>query len=161
MTPPAAPTAVVKRTLHVAVPIEHAFRTLAEKMGTWWPGTHHIAKMPFAEVVVEPRAGGRWFERDAAGVECEWGTVLEYEPPTKLVLAWHLQADFHYDPNPGLASEVVFELIPEGPEATRVEFQHLHLERHGQGWEKLRASVDGGWALVLAPYEQLLNAKKA
>lgn len=127
-------------------------------MGIWWPGTHHIAKTPFTEVIVEPRAGGRWFERDANGAECEWGTVLEYHAPNKLVLSWHLQADFHYEPDPAFASEVVFELISDGPEATRVEFQHRHLERHGDGWEKLRNSVDGGWALVLAPYEQLLNS---
>jgi len=150
-------TTSVKRTLRVAVPIEFAFRTLAGRMGTWWPATHHIGKTPFAEVVIEPRAGGRWFERDANGAECDWGLVLRYEPPEKLVLGWHLQPDFQFDPDPASASEVVFELFAEGPERTRVEFEHRHLERHGAGWEKLRTSVDGGWAQVLGPYERLLN----
>jgi hypothetical protein len=60
MTSEAAPTAAaVKRTIRVNVPIERAFRVFTEKMGTWWPGTHHIAKTPFVEVVVEPHAGGR------------------------------------------------------------------------------------------------------
>jgi len=81
-------------------------------------------------------------------------TVLVYEPPRKLVLGWHLQANFQYNPDPALASEVVFEFIAEGPEATRVEFRHWHLERHGAGWEKLPASVDSDWTEVLAPYER-------
>jgi uncharacterized protein YndB with AHSA1/START domain len=104
--------------------------------------------------------GGRWFERDTSGAECDWGKVLVYEPPKKLVLGWHLQPDFQYNPDPALASEVVFEFIAEGPEATRVEFQHRLLERHGAGWEKLRASVESGWNQVLAPYERLLNKTK-
>jgi uncharacterized protein YndB with AHSA1/START domain len=62
MTPePAAAAAAVRRTLHINVPIEKAFQVFAQKMGTWWPASHHIGKKPFTEIVVEPRAGGRWF----------------------------------------------------------------------------------------------------
>lgn len=158
MTAQAAPTAAVKRTLHVAVPIDYAFRTLTERMGTWWPASHHIGKTPFAEIVVEPRAGGRWFEGDAAGSECDWGKVLVFDPPKQLVVSWHLQADWHYDPDMSRASEVAFQFIEEGPEATRIEFEHRHLERHGEGWEQIRAGVDspGGWTGVLGQYQQCL-----
>lgn len=155
MTPETARMATVKRTLHVNAPIEYAFRVLAEKMGTWWPTSHHIGKTPFTEIVVEPRVGGRWFERDAAGVECDWGRVLVWEPPKQLVLAWHLQPDFQYSPDTSRASEVSFDFIAEGPEATRVEFEHRRIERHGKGWEKLFAGVDspGGWTGVLVEFE--------
>jgi uncharacterized protein YndB with AHSA1/START domain len=158
MIPETARTASVKRTLHVNVPIEYAFRVLAQKMGSWWPATHHIGKSPFTEVVVEPKAGGRWFERDAFGVECEWGRVLVWEPPKRLVLGWHLQTDWKVDLNPERGSEVAFEFIAEGSESTRIEFEHRHLERHGEGWEKLRDGVDGGWVEVLGGYEKLLSA---
>ena len=159
MTPEPAPTAaVVKRTLRVNVPIEHAFHMLAQKMGTWWPPSHRIGKTLFVDVVVEPRAGGRWFERDAAGVECDWGRVRVWEPPKQLILSWHLQADWKFNPDPSRASEVAFEFIAEGPEATRVEFEHRHIERHGEGWEALRAAVDspGGWTGVLGGFEKLV-----
>lgn len=159
MAPETARNAVVSKTLHVEVPIEKAFQVFTQRMAAWWPATHHIAPTPFQEVVVEPRSGGRWFERDAKGSECEWGRVLTYEPPKRLVLAWHLQPDYKFNPDKERSSEVALEFIAEGPESTRVEFEHRHLERHGEGWEKLRAGVDPGWGLVLAGFVELANQK--
>jgi uncharacterized protein YndB with AHSA1/START domain len=161
MTPEVAATATVKRTLRVGVPIDRAFRTLTEKMGTWWPASHHIGKAAFAEIVVEPRAGGRWFERDASGTECDWGKVLVWEPPKQIVFSWHLQPDWKYSPDADRASEVSFEFIAEGPESTRVEFEHRRLERHGEGWENMRKSVDSpeGWTGVFSHYTRLLNGE--
>lgn len=149
----------VKRSLRIGVPIDRAFRVLTQKMGAWWPATHHIAKTPFAEIVVEPNAGGRWFERDSNGAECDWGKVLVWEPPKRIVFSWHLQPDFQFNPDANLASEVWFEFVAEGPEVTRLEFEHRHLERHGEGWENLRKGVDspGGWTAVLAEYERALT----
>lgn len=162
MTPETARTAAVKRTLHVNVPIDRAFRMLTQKMGAWWPASHHIGKTPFAEIVIEPRAGGRWFERDGNGAECDWGKVLVWEPPKQVVFAWQLQPDWQYSPDLSRASEVSFEFIAEGPEATRLEFEHRHIERHGEGWEKLRAGVDspGGWTGILAEFESSLTGQR-
>ena len=150
--------AAVKRTIRVNVPIDHAFRVLTAKMGTWWPASHHIGKTPFADVVIEPRAGGRWFERDGSGAECDWGSVLVWDPPKCIVLSWQLQPDWQYSADLSRASEVSFEFIAEGPEATRMELEHRHIERHDEGWENLRKSVDapGGWTAVLGAYEQSL-----
>jgi uncharacterized protein YndB with AHSA1/START domain len=154
MAPEAAPSAAVKRTIRVNVPIEKAFQVFTERMGTWWPATHHIGAQPFRDVIVERRAGGRWFERDANGAECDWGRVLAWEPPYRLTLSWHLQPDFKDNADPTLASEVALEFIAEGKEATRMELEHRHIERHGQGWENLRKGVDapGGWTGVLEQY---------
>jgi uncharacterized protein YndB with AHSA1/START domain len=155
--------AVVKRTMRVSVPIEFAFRVFTEKMGTWWPATHHIAPNPFAEIVMEPRAGGRWFERDGTGAECEWGRVLVWEPPKRVVASWQLQPDWKFSADLSRASEVTLEFHEEGPEITRLELEHRHLERHGEGWERLREGVDspGGWTAVLARYVEAANAKKS
>jgi len=161
MTPQAQSAASVKRTLRVGVPIDRAFRVLTEKMGAWWPATHHIGKTPFTEVVVEPRAGGRWFERGSDGAECEWGTVLVYEPPKRVVFSWHLQKDWKFDPDMSRASEVCFEFVAEGPETTRLDFEHRHLERHGEDWEKIRDGVKEGWGAVLEPYARLLETTKS
>jgi hypothetical protein len=46
----------------------------------------------------------------------------------------------------------------ETPGRTRVELEHRHLDRHGDGWEGLRDGVDGdqGWPLYLGRYADLI-----
>jgi uncharacterized protein YndB with AHSA1/START domain len=152
--PVAAKASVVQKTLNANVPIERAFAVFTEKMTAWWPATHHIAKQPFAEIVVEQRSGGRWYERAADGSECDWGRVQAWEPPQRVVFSWHLQGDWSYDPNPEKASEVEIRFFAEGAGKTRVELEHRGLERHGAGWEKIRTGVDspGGWSAILEQF---------
>ena len=59
-------------------------------METWWPATHHIGNTPFEAIFVEPRVGGRWYERNAEGELCDWGTVLAWDPPHRVRLSWHV-----------------------------------------------------------------------
>jgi Activator of Hsp90 ATPase homolog 1-like protein len=68
-------------------------------MGQWWPKEHHIGGSPMLAVVVEPRNGGRWYEKDEDGSECDWGTVLDWQPPTRVVFSWHLNGNFEYAGN--------------------------------------------------------------
>ena len=60
------------------------------------------------------------------------------------------------------ASEVEVRFLPGGPERTRVELEHRHLDRHGDGWEGVRQGVGGdqGWPLYLERFGEVL-AKKA
>jgi uncharacterized protein YndB with AHSA1/START domain len=152
--PESARITAVKRTLHINAPIETAFRVFTERMGAWWPATHHIGGTPFKDILIDPRKGGRWYEINAEGAECIWGTVLEWEPPKKVVLSWHLQPDWTSNADMARASEVVLEFIAEGPEKTQVEFEHRRLEKHGEGWEKMREEVGsvGGWPAILERY---------
>lgn len=152
--PQTAPTAAVKRTLQVNVPIERAFQVFTEKMGSWWPASHHVGGTPFKDILMDPRAGGRWYEINEKGEECIWGSVLVWEPPKKVVLSWHLQPDWSFSADMARASEVALEFVAEGPEKTRVEFEHRHLERHGAGWETMREQVgsEGGWPMILNQY---------
>ena len=58
-----------------------AWRVFTEKMGTWWPlATHKIGKATAVDAVIEPRVGGRWYERGDDGSTCDWGRVLAWEP---------------------------------------------------------------------------------
>ena len=154
MSPEASPAVSVRRTLQVDVPVEKAFQVFTEKMASWWPATHHVGGTPFKEIVMEKRAGGRWYEVGADGVEGQWGKVLAWEPPKRVVLSWHLQPDWYFNADLARASEIVLDFISEGAVATRVEFEHRHIERHGEGYDKLRQAIDspGGWTLVLAGY---------
>ena len=155
-----AESAVVRKTLEVNAGIEHAFRVFTERMGQWWPKTHHIGKTDFEAVIVEPRAGGRMYERAADGTECDWGKVLAWEPPQRFVFSWHLQPDWTFNIDPARASEVEIRFTSEGERKTRVELEHRNLERHSEGWQQLRTGLDspGGWTLVLDGFRELADA---
>lgn len=162
MAPETAQNAVFRKTLHVEVPIETAFRVFTDRMGAWWPASHHVGNMAFKNILIDHRTGGRWYEINAKGEECIWGTVVAWEAPRQVVLSWHLQPDWTFSPDLARASEVALEFIAEGPERTRVEFEHRHLERHGAGWEKLREQVgsEGGWPAILALYVGMAQGSK-
>jgi hypothetical protein len=72
--------------------------------------------------------------------------VLVYKPPEKVVLAWHLNAEFKYDPDPTQATMVTITFTEEGPTTTRVELEHSGLQVHGDSAEGLRGGDRlAGW----------------
>jgi uncharacterized protein YndB with AHSA1/START domain len=150
MTQNAAP-AIVQREITVKAAPARAFDFFTQYMAKWWPATHHIASLPFAEIVMEPRAGGRWFEVSANGGECEWGRVLAWDPPSRVILAWHLNPNWKYDPDSNHASEVEIRFLPVDGQTTKVVLTHSGFERHGEGAENMAQSIgsEGGWTLIL------------
>ena len=151
MTQQAADLAV-RRSIVVEASQERAFSVFTEGMSTWWPlPTHHIGEQDAVEAVVEPRAGGRWYERAADGSDCEWGRVIEWEPPDRVVFGWHLRPDWKYDPDESRASEVEIRFVAEGPTTTRVELEHRGFERTGEGAAAMSEAVagEGGWGSLL------------
>lgn len=143
----------IVRTLTVAAPPERAFDVFTAGMARWWKADYHLGEQPLVDVVVEPRAGGRWFERDAAGTECEWGHVIAWEPPGRVVLAWQVGADWVFDASLVTEIEVRFtpETGPDGSAATRVDFEHRGLEAYGDRAAEMRASLGAsdGWTGLL------------
>lgn len=153
MTQPTFPP--IQKQIVVEAPIERAFRVFTAHMATWWPPSFHIGKAPFVECVVEPRAGGRWFERAADGAECTWGKVLLWDPPARLVLAWQLNGQFAYDPE--LITEVDVRFTALSTTSTRVDLEHRHLERMGELAAKAVPQLDGGWGGILQSYGSAAN----
>jgi uncharacterized protein YndB with AHSA1/START domain len=142
----------VRKEIVVEAPQERAFRVFTEGLDRWWPRAHHIGKAELKEAVLEPRAGGRWYERGIDGSECLWGKVLVYEPPRRLVLAWQLNAQWQYDET--LSTEVEVRFTAEGPRRTRVELEHRDLERFGSQMDAVRKAFESpdGWTGILAEY---------
>lgn len=151
MTAPTSPVAVSK-TITVAAPIEHAFAVFAEGFDRWWPRSHHIGEAELARAVLETREGGRWYEQGVDGSECDWGRVLAWEPPHRVVLAWQLTVDYAYDPD--FATEVEVRFAAEGENRTRVSLEHRDLERYGDKVDEVRATFEseGGWTGILERY---------
>jgi uncharacterized protein YndB with AHSA1/START domain len=151
-------TVAVKHTIEVQAPIERAFAVFTEGFGRWWPATHHIGKADLVDAIIEPRVGGRWYEKTADGGECEWGHVIAWDPPRRVVLAWQLDADWRHDPD--LVTEVEVSFEPGGPDRTLVTLEHRHLERMGERAEEVRRSIDSpeGWRGILATYAAFAGA---
>lgn len=128
----------------------HAFRVFTQDLGAWWPlASHHIGAQPAETAIIEPRAGGRWYERAGDGSECEWGKVLVWDPPGRLVLQWQINADWKHDPE--LHTEVEVRFVALSPTRTRVELEHRYLERMGPAAPTMRDAIDspGGWGGIL------------
>ncbi len=142
----------VRKSITIDVPRERAFETFTAGFDRWWPRSHHIGEADMAEAVMEAREGGRWYERGTDGSECEWGSVRAYEPPRRVVLSWHLDPVFEYDPDPALATEVEVSFVAEGPDRTLVELEHRGLEVHGpEGAARMSAAIEEeeGWSGLL------------
>jgi uncharacterized protein YndB with AHSA1/START domain len=140
----------LRKVVSVQAPPAVAWQVFTEKMGTWWPlATYKIGKAKAVDAVIEPRVGGRWYERGDDGSTCDWGHVLSWEPHSRLVLSWEISADWQHDPT--LKTEVEVRFIAEGKDATRVELEHRHLDRYGARRDDMRGIFDSekGWQGLL------------
>lgn len=146
----------VRKVVSVQAPQETAWRVFTEKMGTWWPlATYKIGKANAVDAVIEPFVGGRWYERGDDGSTCDWGRVLSWEPPARLLLSWDISADWQFDPALNTEIEVLF--VPDGMNGTRVELEHRRLDRYGARRDEMRRIYDteGDWGRLLASFAQV------
>jgi uncharacterized protein YndB with AHSA1/START domain len=148
----------ISTSVEVEVPIDRAFRVFTEEFDRIKPRDHNLLEVDIAESVFEPRAGGRVFDRGVDGSECQWARVLAYEPPDRIVFSWDINPQWQIETDLEKTSEVEVRFTADGPERTRVELEHRHLDRHGDGWDGMRAGVEGddGWPLYLQRYAELV-----
>jgi uncharacterized protein YndB with AHSA1/START domain len=151
----------VNHSIVVEAPIERAFKVFTEDFGKFKPAQHNLLRSPIAETVFEPRVGGHLYDRGVDGTECRWARVLAYEPPSRVLLSWNISPQWQIETDPGKTSEWEVRFTAETPHRTRVEIEHRHLDRHGDGWESVRAGVggDGGWPLYLRQYADLVGSE--
>jgi uncharacterized protein YndB with AHSA1/START domain len=143
----------VRKVVSVQAPHAVAWRVFTEKMGTWWPLAYYkIGKANAVDAVIEPYVGGRWYERGEDGSACQWGSVLAWEPDSRLVLSWDISADFQYDPT--LKTEIEVRFSADGKDRTRVELEHRHLDRYGVRRDEMRRIFDteGDWGKLLEAF---------
>ena len=151
---------VVRRDVVVDAPIERAFAVFTEQFDRIKPREHNMLGVDIAETVFEPRVGGSIYDRGIDGSECRWARVLAYEPPERVVFSWDIGPTWQIETDPGRTSEVEVRFVAESPDRTRVELEHRHIDRHGDGWEGVREGVqaDQGWPLYLQRYGDLLKS---
>lgn len=133
---PLRKSVIVRRT-----PAE-AFEVFTARFGSWWPFTKlSIHQAETASCHLDPRAGGEIGEVAKNGERAVWGKVLVWEPPHRLVLAWHPG----YTPDTAQEVELRFTAVPEG---TRVDLEHRDWSRRGEKAAEVRNNYDNGWAFV-------------
>ena len=138
-------TEAIRKTVVVDFTPVEAFELFTARIASWWPvGTHSYGGDEVQEVVLEPRVGGRLYERTDAG-EQDWAHVLAWDPPRGFILDWHIGKAHDTQ------VEVTFEA--EGP-GSRVVLEH-----RGFGALDARESYAGGWDVVLAPFVESASKK--
>ena len=136
----------IRLAFEVDCPVEHAFETWTARIDQWWPVDHTVSAEPGLTVVLEGRPGGRIFERQAGGIEHDWGEVTIWEPPSRLGYSWHLNRD-RTD-----ATEVEIHFVARGEGRTRVEIEHRDWDRLGSAAGAWRERNQAGWASLIPHY---------
>ena len=152
----------VRKVVSVQAPPTVAWRVFTEKMGTWWPlAIYKIGKANAVDAVIEPRVGGRWYERGDDGSTCEWGSVALWEPHSRLVLYWEITADWQHDAS--LKTEVEVRFIADGKNGTRVELEHRRLDLYGARRDEMRRIFDteGDWGRLLESFARAAAESEA
>jgi uncharacterized protein YndB with AHSA1/START domain len=141
---------VVRKTVSVDCTVEEAFRVFTADALSWWPVESHSIHQSVTEIVFEPHAGGEVYEVSESGERGHWATVLQWEPPNRLVLAWNILE------REGDVTEVEVRFLPEGGQ-TRVELEHRGWENVAREAPAKRDDYDTGWGYVLGTFADRLG----
>ena len=155
------PSASVRKSISVKATVERAFAVFTQEFNSWWPRSHKLFEADLASAIIEGKTGGRCYQRAVDGSECDWGKVMVWEPPRRLVVAWQLDGQWQYDPDLAHASEVEITFTPDAGGYTRVDLEHRHFERHGSSGEQVKTGVDSqmGWGGLLEAYAAVAEGR--
>ena len=144
-------TEAIRKTVLVDFTPAEAFELFTARIASWWPvGTHSYGGDAVKDLVLEPEVGGRLYEVTDDG-EQDWGRVLEWGAPGRLVLAWMLDGDWRFDPDGERASRVEVTFTEVGPDQTVLRLVHTGFEAHGEGGGSIHRGVGSatGWQAYL------------
>ncbi len=135
-----------RTSVRVAAPPDVAFEVFTTGIGRWWPlhAGFAYAGERAQEIFLEPRTGGRFYERLVDGDELQVGTVIACDPPRRILFSWRA-------PDWDAATEVEVTFTAEGG-ATRVDLEHRGFERLGPAGEARGREFGGGWVTVLGAF---------
>ena len=144
----------VRQSITVDAPPEHAFAVFTADLASWWPlETYHIGSQPAVAVVVEPRAGGRWYERARRRQRMRLGSrarvgaaasgrarVADLRRPGSTI--------------PPCTPRSRSASTPQEGGRTRVELEHRGLEAYGDRAQEMRDTFGSpeGWAGLLTRF---------
>jgi uncharacterized protein YndB with AHSA1/START domain len=157
----------IRHQIVVPVALDDAFESFTSRIGDWWPRENTFARIrgelrSLDTILIEPVTGGRWYERDATGVESCWGSVLSWDPPHQVALGWQITPEGLPEPDAGKASTVIVRFSATGDDTTLVQIEHRDFELHGpDGAAIWRAAMDSpdGWPKFLQRFAQFVTGE--
>jgi uncharacterized protein YndB with AHSA1/START domain len=152
-------SAPVKKSITVRASVPQAFEIFTADFDSWWPRSHHIGSSPMQKAIIETHLRGRCYSEQIDGTECDWGQVLAWEPPHRLVIAWQIGGDWKYEPDLAKSSEVEILFTEEPDGRTLVSLEHRHLDRTATHAEAMRASLESpnGWGGMLQLFAERVS----
>jgi putative hydrolases of HD superfamily len=144
-------------TVTVKLPVDQAFDRFTAGLSGWWPREYTWSQDTLQDIGMGSAPGAMCYEIGPGGFHCDWGRVLAWEPPRRLLLAWQISPHREPEPNPARASEVELRFDPEEERSTRVSLTHHAFERHGEGGAEYREALaePRGWPRILARYANI------
>jgi uncharacterized protein YndB with AHSA1/START domain len=129
---------------------DHAFEVWTTRIATWWPADHSVSGNP-ETIVLEPRVGGRMYERSPDGTEHDWGEITLWEPPRGFAYRWHLGRDRD------AATDVQIRFEELGPATTRILIEHHGWDHLGVDAENWRDRNRVGWETLLPHFRTAIE----
>ncbi|KXO98746.1 SRPBCC family protein [Tsukamurella pseudospumae] len=141
----------VRTDIAVDVPLDYAYRIFTERFDEIKPREHNLLAVPIERTVLEPHVGGTIYDVGTDGSICTWARVLAVDPPNSLTISWDISPQWRIEDDLARTSEVEIRFTAESATRTRVQVEHRHLDRHGEGWEQAAAGIGGpnGWPVYL------------
>jgi uncharacterized protein YndB with AHSA1/START domain len=135
-----------------------AFDVFVARISDWWVREFTWSGPEcLVGLGIEQRVGGTAYELGPHGVRLDWGRVLSWDPPQRLVLAWQIAPDRVPQPDPDRASEVEVHFHPR-TDGTLVDLEHRYFDRHGPDGADYRRNMAVGWQELLDRFAGLCQA---
>lgn len=149
---------LVRSSLLVHASPERAYDVFVGALADWWVREYTWSgPEALKDIGIEPRAGGMLYEIGPYGFRTDWGRVLIWDPPHRLVFTWQIGPDRAPVPDPAKGSEVEVHFTAQEPHRTLVEVEHRNFDRHGKAAEGYRQALTAGWQELITRYRVALN----
>ena len=140
-------------TTTVPMELEGAFDLFTAGFGTWWPREFSWSGQELLdEIGMEEHGGGFLYELGPDGFRLDFGRIVTWTPPRRLLFTWQIDANRVPQPDPSKASEVdvTFGTVDEDTKPqTLITVSHGKWERHGDGAEAYREQFAQVWPYAL------------
>ena len=126
---------------------------------TTWMLAHKVL-LPGATPLERFVAKLRQRVEDPYGFRCDWGRILEWNPPHLLAFTWQIGPKSMLQPDPDQCTEVWVTFGESDPGESRIKLTHKYFERHGDDAARYRADMasDYGWPLLLQTFASAARA---